>query len=539
MCYNVKNRQKQGVLKLELDKKTEARKSIEFSFNRLVDLHIKSLYDLRKGCAQHDNVNAKKNYEDVDIAGPTKELLDKYQAYIDSLDNVEDKKEEAGHFLYKCKEYFYGFGWRAALAFTDYIAANSPLKDDDKIHYLQYLLELLDPQKEENKEKKRSNLHPLDLNALKKLAEFQFIPKEKNNINDIFNRVNIYLSKHKKYAPYIFTALQSFAGNLQTIKTEDFTNFSETYFKAIDKMLRNKKIDESIKIELAVLNRLMDREGNSKEAIEGFVKSFADYFKNTGPTEFNTRLCEKLGNLIKYKVQNYSSEEQKKLQQVWLEACPLKRKAEANVAALSFLNKIGSEISLPKKPKKTIQKQEKDVSVAEEVSDSEITLADDTEDNETIDNKLWAIENIADPNSSDHYYADDYDAAIDTVNSTVKDKVGDILHEIQLTDNPKEKTLEVANAYNRLVNKSLKKNAEFDREMIRLFDDIIKRYDYSPEDVYVLLDHINQERHERSQFVKATVKSNYKEDNPEQKIVRPKSGRPKVSTPTNQLELDF
>ncbi len=513
-------------------------------FKELAEVYRRATIDLRIGHANNNGIQARQDYNNINFDELTQKLLNEYQDYIDSLGTIEDKQQAAGHFLFNCKKYFYGLGWKAAQSFTNYIIANSPLKDDDKIHYLQYLLEALNPQKEENKEKGkegRNNLHPFNLTGLKKLAEFQFIDKEKKNIDDLFDRINSYLNKHKKYAPYIFAMLQSCARNLQTIKTEDFIRYSETYFKAMNKMLISKTKDKNIKIDLIVLNKIMAREGNSKEAIGAFVKIFADYLNNTGPTNSNTFLCERIGELVKNKTQNYSLEEQKQLQQVWLEACPLKRKAEANIAALSFLNQIGPEILLPENPKKAAQKQEESVSVAEKpvFDNTEIALASNTKVNETMESKLRAIANIEAPSSSEHYDVDDYSAAKVAVNLTIKEKMDDILYEIRGANNPKEKTLEVADAYNRLVNGSSKKNIEFDRGMVNLFDDVIKRYDYSPEDVYVLLQHINNERHERSQYVKALLKNEYKKDNPKQKITPPKSASNKILTPNNQLELDF
>ena len=521
--------------KLDVNGNTTTRALIEQKYEKLVEFHTNATRELRQGCANNNKFAAVEKYNYTNIEEPTEALLNAYQDYIDGLDNIEEKQKAAGHFLFLCKKSFYGWGWKAAKSFTDYITINSALKDEDKIHYLQYLLELINPQKDENKDKKRNNLHPIDLKGLRKLAEFQFIPTERENIEDIFTRVNNYLDHHSKYAPHIYDVSQSFANNLHTISTQDFFEFSKIYFKAMAKTVKNKKKNEKVQINLVVLNKLMAKEGNSKDAIEGFIKIFAEYYsKNTDKNNLNAYLCKSIGELIKNKTQGYSEAEQKELQQLWLNNCPLKKRWETNTEALSFLHQIGPEILMPKKNKKT-NKQNKDI-------DIEDYMAIFDEPDETIKDKLWNIEKVIYPNASDYIDVNDYAKAESMVDTTITETINSMYYDVKTADNPKEKSWDIADAYNQLVNSSLKKNSILDQEMVNLFNTIIDNYDYTSEDVYILLQHINATPHERSKYVAVTIGKRYRESRPRQKTTlstqKKASNNPIMKNP-NQLELSL
>ena len=470
-----------------LDIKTDSSCTyVKSKFNELVKWYNKSKADLwnkyTNNSTPSDIIEEKKYYRGINFEEKTNELRDEYKQCI-AYRSLDEQQQIAGHFLFEVKKDLFGCGWEAARDFTNCIITSSPLKDKDKINYIKYCLELVNPQKEENKIKKPKELHPLDISALKKLAKVQ--PENKEQIKDIFNHVDTYLNNHKKYAPIMNVMLESFANNLQKADSELVVDFARVYIKSFVKS-QNVKCErvknlQNLQNICPCLNKIMAREGNSKEMINGVVEAYADCVKKYGVQD---DLHRYMTAMIEAKIEDYDEKEYLNLR----DNC-LKRNSAGDLRC--FLDKI--------KPQNVSEDKEQDGQIYKTVEPNFSTIKI---------NVFYDAMNCKIPVASDYYNPEDYADKVNDYNNQIFDIKANILHSINSADNPKEKVLQVAEDYNKAAAYNM--NARILNNVAgEVFADVVKNpnYKYSQKDIKDLLEHISKDAGEVSTPVEKAIKT--------------------------------
>lgn len=457
---------------------------VESKFNKLVESYKKSKVNLRKMYTNNstpaDIMRGVENYKNINFEKETKDLMDEYEQCI-AYRSLDEQQQIAGHFLFWVRKDLFGYGWEAARDFTNCIITSSPLKDKDKINYIKYCLELVNPQKEENKSKNQINLRPLNIGALKILAKVQ--PENKEQIKDIFNHVDTYLNNHKKYAPIINVMLESFGNNLQKVDSELVVDFARVYIKSFIKS-KNVKCERVKNLQniCPCLNKIMEREGNSKEMINGVVEAYADCVKKYG---VENGLHESLMAMIKAKIKDYDEKEYLNLR----DNC-LKRNSGDDLRC--FLDKI--------RPQNVSEDKEQ---IYKTVEPNFSTIKT---------NVFYDAMTCKIPVASDYYNPEDYVDKVNDYNNQIFDIKANILHSINSADNPKEKVLQVAEDYNKAAAYNM--NARILNNVAgEVFADVVKNpnYKYSQKDIKVLLEHISKDTAEVSTPVEKAIKTAYSE----------------------------